>query len=67
MKVLRAQRTRPCPKCSAEAPGRRVNARMAYACLFCGARFWAPAVVIEVSGRTVSEKVRPLRRGRGLT
>lgn len=63
MKVLKAQQSRECPRCGDDAEGRRVGARMAYVCPGCGARFWAPAVVVEVSGRTISERVRPLRRG----
>jgi ribosomal protein L37AE/L43A len=63
VKVLRAKRCHPCPRCGDEAEGRRVKARMAYECAGCGAKFWAPAVVVEVSGRTISERVRPLRRG----
>lgn len=66
MKVIRAPKSRECPRCQFFADGRRVGARMAYTCLGCGSKFWAPAVMVEVSGRTVSEKVRPLRRGRGL-
>lgn len=63
-KVVKAPRLRECPKCGNEAAGRVVGARMAYVCRWgCGAKFWAPAVMIEVSGRTISEKVRPLRRG----
>jgi hypothetical protein len=62
MKVLKAQRYRECPRCGLEAYGARIGARMVYQCR-CGSRFWAPAVVVEVSGRVVSEKVRPLRRG----
>ncbi len=64
MKVLKAHSYRECPKCGWDAPGKRVGARMAYACDNCGAKFWAPAVVVEVSGRVVSESVRPLRRPR---
>lgn len=64
MKVLKAQVVRECPKCGKDAQGRRVGARMAYECRWgCGAKFWAPAVVVEVSGRVVSESVRPLPRG----
>jgi len=62
MKVIRAPKRRECPKCGFFAEGRRVGARMAYACAGCGARFWAPAVVVEVTGRVVAESVRPLRR-----
>lgn len=64
MRIERAARYRDCPKCGYErAVGARVGSRMAYACGVCKARFWAPAVVVVVSGRVVSEKVRPLRRG----
>ena len=66
MKVVKAPKRRDCPRCGFEARGRIVGARMAYVCGGCASKFWAPAVMVEVSGRVVSESVRPLRRGRGL-
>lgn len=65
MKVVRAPKRRDCPRCGFEASGRIVGARMAYVCGGCASKFWAPAVMVEVSGRVVSESVRPLRRRRG--
>jgi hypothetical protein len=63
-RVLKPLRWRPCPKCGFEAvEGRQVKARIAYECEGCGARFWAPAVVIEVAADVLTEKTRPLRRG----
>jgi len=61
-RVLPPMRFRPCPKCGCEAEGSRVKARIAYECDACGARFWAPAVVIEVAADVVADKSRPLRR-----
>ncbi len=63
MKIVKAPKRRECPRCGSEAAGRLVGARMAYGCRGCGAKFWAPAVMVEVTARVVSEKVRPLRRG----
>ena len=62
-RVVKAWSYRECPKCGWDAPGKRVGARMAYECGNCGAKFWAPAVVIEVAADVVTEKTRPLRRG----
>ncbi len=64
MKVIRAPKRHDCPRCGFEAAGRPVGARMAYVCRGCASKFWVPAVVVEVSGRVVSESVRPLRRSR---
>lgn len=61
-RILPPLRFRPCPKCGEECEGRRVKARIAYECEGCGARFWAPAVVIEVAADVVAERTRPLRR-----
>lgn len=65
MKVVKAPKRRDCPRCGFEARGRIVGARMAYVCGGCASKFWAPAVMVEVSGRVVSESVRPLRPRRG--
>lgn len=60
-RVLRAVNSRECPKCGFSADGTRVKARMVYVCGGCGARFWAPAVVIEVAADVVDERARPFK------
>lgn len=61
-RVVKATSYRECPRCSWDAPGKRVGARMSYVCDNCAAKFWAPAVVIEVAADVVSERTRPLRK-----